>query len=116
MCRLLLLPGGHAQVLSSVVLPLHQMELFYWHGLVPYSAYVTWNAQCDGANSNSATCNALLNEYTALIGNFDPVRRHGHPQLHVGFSGCKCNRVFLVYVIGAFGDCAGQSVHQLFHR
>ena len=48
-----------------------QMDLFYWHGMVPLSAYRNWKAKC-GTNSNSDACNNLLNEYTNLIGQFDP--------------------------------------------
>ena len=48
------------------------MDLFYWHGMVPLSAYRTWKGQCAGNASNSPTCNALLTQYTNLIGNFDP--------------------------------------------
>lgn len=48
-----------------------QMDLFYWHGMLPLSAYRNWKATC-AATPNTVFCNDLLNTYTNLIGVFDP--------------------------------------------
>lgn len=51
-----------------------QVELFYWHGLIPYSAYTEWKSTgCDVANPNpTKQCVALLNTITDMVGPFDP--------------------------------------------
>ncbi len=48
-----------------------QMDLFYWHGLVPFSAYRNWKATC-ASTPNTPACNNLLTTYTNAIGTFDP--------------------------------------------
>ena len=51
-----------------------QVELFYWHGLIPYSAYTEWKTTgCDVANPNpTKECVALLTTITDMVGPFDP--------------------------------------------
>jgi hypothetical protein len=41
------------------------MDLFYWHGLLPYSSYRVWKTKC-GTNSSSDACNTLLNDLTLV--------------------------------------------------
>jgi len=50
-----------------------QVELFYWHALIPYSAYLNWKSSgCAVPNANpSKTCVDLLNEITDMVGPFD---------------------------------------------
>ena len=50
-----------------------QVNLFYWHGLIPYSAYTEWmSSDCAKPNPQpSKECVALLNTITDMIGPFD---------------------------------------------
>lgn len=49
-----------------------QVNLFYWHGLIPLSSYNEWNGAGCATDSASKACTAMLNTFTDQIGWFDP--------------------------------------------
>ena len=49
-----------------------QMQIFYWHGLLPLSVFNAFLARCS-ADPSTAVCSDMVNDATALIGpGFDP--------------------------------------------
>jgi len=51
-----------------------QVQLFYWHGLVPFSLYQKWmTSSCALPNANpSRACLDLFDSINNIIGNYDP--------------------------------------------
>lgn len=48
-----------------------QVNLFYYHGLIPITSLIEWKGQGCSATPNSDSCNNLMEKYTAQIGPFD---------------------------------------------
>jgi serine carboxypeptidase-like clade 2 len=48
-----------------------QVELFYWHGLIPFSAYMGWKRSGCDANNGQPGCDSFFNEINALVGDYD---------------------------------------------
>eukprot|EP00043_Microstomoeca_roanoka_P009833 m.93570 g.93570 ORF g.93570 m.93570 type:complete len:452 (+) comp14707_c1_seq1:353-1708(+) len=49
-----------------------QVNLFYWHGMLPLSIYSQWQQEGCGRAYPPAGCNDLMNQITDMIGDFDP--------------------------------------------